>query len=34
MGLVMKAVQERIRELGIRADGRVVSDLVKGKLAG
>jgi uncharacterized protein YqeY len=33
MGLVMKAVQERIRELGIRADGRMVSELVKAKLA-
>jgi uncharacterized protein YqeY len=34
MGLVMKAVQERIKELGIRADGRQLSELVKAKLAG
>ncbi len=32
MGLVMKAVQERIREKGIRADGRQVSELVKAAL--
>jgi hypothetical protein len=29
MGTVMKAVQERIKEAGIRADGKVVSDAVK-----
>jgi uncharacterized protein YqeY len=34
MGLVMKAVQERIKEKGIRADGRQVSELVKAALAG
>ena len=34
MGLVMKAVQERIKEKGIRADGRQVSELVKQSLAG
>ncbi len=34
MGLVMKAVQERIKEQGIRADGREVSELVKAALAG
>ncbi|HEY0785631.1 MAG TPA: GatB/YqeY domain-containing protein [Acidobacteriaceae bacterium] len=33
MGLVMKAVQERIRELGLRAEGRQVSELVKAALA-
>jgi uncharacterized protein YqeY len=32
MGLVMKAVQERIKEKGIRADGRQVSELVKAAL--
>jgi uncharacterized protein YqeY len=32
MGLVMKAVQERIKEAGIRADGRQVSELVKAAL--
>ena len=30
----MKAVQERIKEKGIRADGRQVSELVKAALAG
>ncbi len=33
MGLVMKAVQERIKEKGLRADGRMVSELVKAALA-
>jgi uncharacterized protein YqeY len=34
MGSVMKAVQARIQSTGLRADGRVVSDLVKTALAG
>jgi uncharacterized protein YqeY len=34
MGSVMKAVQARIQATGLRADGRVVSDLVKTALAG
>lgn len=34
MGMVMRAVQERIKEKGIRADGRQVSELVKAALAG
>lgn len=34
MGLVMKAVQARIQATGLRADGRVVSDMVKTALAG
>jgi uncharacterized protein YqeY len=33
MGTVMKAVQARIQATGLRADGRVVSDLVKAALA-
>ena len=33
MGAVMKAVQKRIQEAGIRADGRQVSDMVKAQLA-
>jgi uncharacterized protein YqeY len=33
MGTVMKAVQARIQATGLRADGRVVSDLVKTALA-
>jgi uncharacterized protein YqeY len=33
IGMVMKAVQERIKEAGIRAEGRVVSDAVKARLA-
>jgi uncharacterized protein YqeY len=33
MGTVMKAVQEKIKSSGIRADGRVVSEAVKGALA-
>jgi uncharacterized protein len=32
MGAVMKAVQARIQSTGLRADGRVVSDLVKAVL--
>jgi uncharacterized protein YqeY len=34
MGPAMKAVQARIAELGQRADGKQVSELVKAKLAG
>jgi uncharacterized protein len=34
MGSVMKAVQARIQTSGLRADGRVVSELVKNALAG
>ena len=34
MGGVMKAVQARIQASGLRADGRVVSELVKAALAG
>ena len=33
MGTVMKAVQTSIQATGMRADGRVVSDLVKAALA-
>jgi uncharacterized protein len=33
MGLVMKAVQARIQAMGARAEGRVVSDIVKQSLA-
>ena len=33
MGTVMKAVQARIQATGLRAEGRVVSDLVKTALA-
>jgi uncharacterized protein YqeY len=33
MGAVMKAVQARIQATGLRADGRIVSDLVKTALA-
>ena len=33
MGMVMKAVQERIKEAGIRADGKMVSEAVKARLA-
>ena len=33
MGTVMKAVQSRIQAAGIRADGRQVSEIVKGELA-
>jgi hypothetical protein len=34
MGPAIKAVQARITEMGQRADGRQVSELVKAKLAG
>jgi uncharacterized protein len=34
MGTVMKAVQNKIQAAGLRADGRVVSELVKAALAG
>jgi uncharacterized protein YqeY len=34
MGTVMKAVQSRIQASGLRADGRLVSELVKTALAG
>jgi uncharacterized protein YqeY len=34
MGLVMKAVQAKIQASGARAEGRVVSDIVKQSLAG
>jgi hypothetical protein len=34
MGLVMKAVQAKLQAAGFRAEGRVVSDLVKKSLAG
>src|SRR5271170_5840785 len=33
MGIVMKAVQEKIKTAGVRADGRVVSEMVKARLA-
>ena len=33
MGVVMKAVQSRIQSAAIRADGRLVSEIVKGELA-
>ena len=33
MGAAMKAVNERIKEQGLRADGRLVSELVKAGLA-
>ena len=33
MGMVMKAVQERIKEAGVRADGKVVSETVKARLS-
>jgi uncharacterized protein YqeY len=33
MGTVMKAVQARIQATGLRADGRVVSEMVKTSLA-
>lgn len=32
MGMVMKAVQSRIQAAGVRADGRQVSEIVKGEL--
>jgi hypothetical protein len=34
MGSVMKAVQAKIQASGLRADGRVVSEMVKAALAG
>jgi uncharacterized protein YqeY len=34
MGTVMKAVNAQIKEQGLRADGRLVSELVKASLAG
>ena len=34
MGTVMKAVQAKIQADGLRADGRLVSEMVKGALAG
>jgi hypothetical protein len=34
MGSVMKAVQAKIQASGVRADGRVVSEMVKSALAG
>jgi uncharacterized protein len=34
MGTVMKAVQGKIQAAGLRADGKVVSELVRGALAG
>jgi uncharacterized protein YqeY len=33
MGSVMKAVQAKIQAAGIRADGKLVSEIVKGELA-
>jgi hypothetical protein len=33
MGSVMKAVQQRIQAGGLRADGKLVSELVKAELA-
>lgn len=32
LGVTIKAVQTKIQELGLRADGRVVSELVKARL--
>lgn len=34
MGPAMKAVQARVQEAGLRADGRQLSELVKARLAG
>ncbi len=34
IGPAMKAVNDRIKELGLRADGRQVSEIVKAELAG
>jgi hypothetical protein len=34
MGAAMKAVQARVQEAGLRADGRQLSELVKARLAG
>ena len=33
MGLVMKATQQKIAASGVRADGKLVSELVKSELA-
>lgn len=33
MGMAMKAVQARIQQKGLRADGRLVSEIVKARLA-
>jgi hypothetical protein len=33
MGAAMKAVQAKIAEAGVRADGRKLSELVKARLA-
>jgi uncharacterized protein len=33
MGAAMKAVQARIQAMGLRADGRQLSEMVKAKLA-
>lgn len=33
LGVTIKAVQAKIQELGLRADGRMVSELVKARLA-
>lgn len=34
MGTVMKAVQQKVAAAGLRADGRLVSEIVKAELAG
>lgn len=34
MGQAMKAVQAKVQEAGLRADGKVLSELVKGKIGG
>lgn len=34
MGAAMKAVQARVQEAGLRADGKVLSEMVKAKLQG
>jgi uncharacterized protein len=34
MGAAMKAVQAKVQEAGVRVDGRILSELVKGKLQG
>ena len=34
MGTAMKAIQARVQASGLRADGRVLSELVKARLAG
>jgi len=34
MGPAMKAVQAKVQESGLRADGKLLSELVKGKLQG